>query len=144
MRRIAQFDLNLLETFEAIYSEGGVSRAARHLNLSQPAVSHALAKLRDAFGNDLIVLGKNLELVSRARIEIEAMRLMVLKAAKAMDVLGNKEARVWVSMVKAMVPDKRSALSGLTSLVDVGAARRVTTRRVKRFESAAGPVVGTA
>ena len=31
---------------------------------------------------------------------------MVLKAAKAMDVLGNREARVWVSMVKAMVPEK--------------------------------------
>ena len=31
---------------------------------------------------------------------------MVLKAAKAMDVLGNKEARVWVSMVKAMVPER--------------------------------------
>ena len=34
------------------------------------------------------------------------MRLMVLKAAKAMDVLGNKEARIWVSMIKAMVPEK--------------------------------------
>jgi acyl-CoA dehydrogenase len=34
------------------------------------------------------------------------MRLMVLKAAKAMDVLGNKEARIWVSMVKAMVPER--------------------------------------
>ena len=63
-------------------------------------------KSREAFGNSLIMLGKNLETVSRARIEIEAMRLMVLKAAKAMDVLGNKEARVWVSMVKAMVPEK--------------------------------------
>ncbi len=31
---------------------------------------------------------------------------MVLKAAKAMDVLGNKEARVWISMVKAMVPER--------------------------------------
>ena len=31
---------------------------------------------------------------------------MVLKAAKAMDVLGNREARVWVSMVKAMVPER--------------------------------------
>ena len=49
---------------------------------------------REAFGRQLIMLGKNLELVSRARIEIEAMRLMVLKAAKAMDVLGNREARV--------------------------------------------------
>jgi acyl-CoA dehydrogenase len=33
------------------------------------------------------------------------MRLMVLKAAKAMDVLGNKEARIWVSMVKSMIPE---------------------------------------
>jgi acyl-CoA dehydrogenase len=61
---------------------------------------------RVAFGRPLIQLGKNLEMVSRARIEIEAMRLMVLKAAKAMDVLGNREARVWVSMVKAMVPER--------------------------------------
>ena len=61
---------------------------------------------REAFGRSIIMLGKNLELVARARIEIEAMRLMVLKAAKAMDVLGNREARVWVSMVKAMVPEK--------------------------------------
>ncbi|MEL7468674.1 MAG: acyl-CoA dehydrogenase family protein [Pseudomonadota bacterium] len=61
---------------------------------------------REAFGKRIIDLGKNMETVSRARIEIEAMRLMVLKAAKAMDVLGNKEARIWVSMVKAMVPEK--------------------------------------
>ena len=61
---------------------------------------------RTAFGRPLAQLGKNLELISRARIEIEAMMMMVLKAAKAMDVLGNKEARVWVSMVKAMVPER--------------------------------------
>lgn len=61
---------------------------------------------REAFGQPLSKLGGNLEKISRARIEIEAMRLMVLKAAKAMDVLGNKEARVWVSMVKAMVPER--------------------------------------
>ena len=34
------------------------------------------------------------------------MRLMVLRAAKAMDVLGNQEARVWVHMAKAMIPEK--------------------------------------
>ena len=61
---------------------------------------------REAFGKPIIQLGKNIETVSRARIEIEACRMMVLKAAKAMDVLGNKEARIWVSMVKAMVPEK--------------------------------------
>jgi acyl-CoA dehydrogenase len=61
---------------------------------------------RDAFGRPLAKLGKNVEVISRARIDIEAMRLMVLQAAKAMDELGNAEARVWVSAVKAMVPER--------------------------------------
>ncbi len=61
---------------------------------------------REAFGKPILKLGKNLEIISRARIEIDAMRLMVLQAAKAMDVLGNREARVYVSAVKAMVPEK--------------------------------------
>ncbi len=60
---------------------------------------------REAFGKPIAQLGKNTEVISRARIDIEAMRLMVLKAARAMDVLGNREARVWVSMAKAMVPE---------------------------------------
>ena len=63
------------------------------------------ASTRVAFGKPIIRLGKNLEIVSRARIDIDACRLMVLRAAKAMDVLGNKEARVHVSAVKAMVPE---------------------------------------
>ena len=61
---------------------------------------------RVAFGKPIAKLGKNLEVISRARLEIDGMRLMVLQAAKAMDVLGNKEARVYVSGVKAIVPDK--------------------------------------
>ena len=61
---------------------------------------------REAFGRKLAHLGGNIEIISRARIEIESMRLMVLKAAKAMDVLGNREARIWVHMVKALVPER--------------------------------------
>jgi acyl-CoA dehydrogenase len=76
-----------------------IGKAERALDLM---VTRGLS--REAFGRKLAHLGGNLEIISRARIEIEAMRLMVLKAAKAMDVLGNREARVWVSMVKAMVP----------------------------------------
>jgi acyl-CoA dehydrogenase len=64
------------------------------------------ASTRVAFGKPIVKLGKNLEVISRARIEIDACRLMVLQAAKAMDVLGNKEARIYVSAVKAMVPEK--------------------------------------
>ncbi|MGY6501969.1 MAG: acyl-CoA dehydrogenase family protein [Acidimicrobiales bacterium] len=61
---------------------------------------------REAFGKPLVALGGNTEIISRARIEIEAMRMMVLRAAKAMDLMGNAEARVWVSAVKAMVPER--------------------------------------
>ena len=59
---------------------------------------------REVFGKPIARLGKNTEVIAKIRIEIEAMRMMVLKAAKAMDVLGNNEARVWVSAIKAMVP----------------------------------------
>lgn len=61
---------------------------------------------REAFGKPIARLGKNTEVIAKARIEIEAMRLMVLRAAKAMDTMGNAEARVWVSAVKAMVPER--------------------------------------
>ena len=61
---------------------------------------------REAFGKRLANLGKNTEVIARARVEIESMRMMVLKAAKAMDVLGNREARVWVSAIKALVPER--------------------------------------
>ncbi len=61
---------------------------------------------RTAFGKPIAQLGKNVEMIAKARIEIESMRMMVLKAAKAMDVLGNAQARVWVSAVKAMVPER--------------------------------------
>src|SRR6188472_1145878 len=61
---------------------------------------------REAFGKRLGNLGGNVQMIAQARIEIESMRRMVLTAAKAMDELGNAEARVWVSAVKAMVPIK--------------------------------------
>lgn len=87
---------------------GRIHHCMRSIGAAERALDLLLERglSREAFGKKIIDLGKNMETVSRSRIEIEAMRLMVLKAAKAMDVLGNKEARIWVSMVKAMVPEK--------------------------------------
>jgi DNA-binding transcriptional LysR family regulator len=48
-----RIDLNLFVVFEAIYTEGGITRASRTLNLTQPAISHALGRLRDMFGDPL-------------------------------------------------------------------------------------------
>src|SRR6266508_3175173 len=52
---IAKIDLNLLQTFDAIYAEASVSRAADRLGVSQPTVSHALARLRTLYGDPLFV-----------------------------------------------------------------------------------------
>ncbi len=48
-------DLNLLVLFDVLMTERSVSAAAKRMHLSQSAVSHALARLRLAFGDDLFV-----------------------------------------------------------------------------------------
>jgi DNA-binding transcriptional LysR family regulator len=48
-------DLNLLQTFLAVHVTGNVSRAAERLGVSQPTVSHALQRLRLAYGDPLFI-----------------------------------------------------------------------------------------
>ncbi|NML31362.1 LysR family transcriptional regulator [Paraburkholderia antibiotica] len=50
-----RFDLNLLLTFRALLQERSVTRAAQRLFLGQPAVSGALKRLRETFGDELFV-----------------------------------------------------------------------------------------
>ncbi len=53
--KLAQADLNLLPVFQALEDEKSVTRAAVVLGLTQPAVSHALRRLRDMFDDSLFV-----------------------------------------------------------------------------------------
>jgi DNA-binding transcriptional LysR family regulator len=55
MERDSRIDLNLFRVLDAIYTHGGVSAAARALHLTQPAVTHALGRLRDQLGDPLFV-----------------------------------------------------------------------------------------
>lgn len=55
MNDLRRIDLNLLVILDALLSEQHVTRAAERLHLSQPAVSHALARLRDLLGDALLV-----------------------------------------------------------------------------------------
>ena len=55
MERDSRIDLNLFRVLDAIYTQGGVSAAARVLYLTQPAVTHALRRLRDQLGDPLFV-----------------------------------------------------------------------------------------
>ncbi|ALN91370.1 MULTISPECIES: LysR family transcriptional regulator [Lysobacter] len=53
--RTDQLDLNLLKVFEAVHREQNLSRAAQSLYLTPSAVSHALTRLRQHFGDPLFV-----------------------------------------------------------------------------------------
>ena len=50
---LSRADLNLFVVFDTLCAEGSVTRAARRLNLSQPAISHALGRLRRMFDDPL-------------------------------------------------------------------------------------------
>lgn len=55
MSTLRRFDLNLLRVFTALMEERHVTRAAERLHLSQPALSHALRRLREALDDPLLV-----------------------------------------------------------------------------------------
>jgi DNA-binding transcriptional LysR family regulator len=56
--RLENLDLNLLRTFEAVYAERSITRAAKVLHVTQPAVSNALNRLRDSLGDPLFIRGR--------------------------------------------------------------------------------------
>ena len=53
--KLGAIDLNLLVVFDAVMRERNVTRAGEHLGLSQPAMSHALTRLRYMLKDDLFV-----------------------------------------------------------------------------------------
>lgn len=57
MNNLRRLDLNLLVTLDVLLAEHNVTRAAQRLNFSQPSVSVHLAKLRDIFGDPLLLPG---------------------------------------------------------------------------------------
>lgn len=63
------------------------------------------ATTRVAFGKPLARLGGNIDIVANARMDIEQARLLTLKAAWMMDNVDPREARVWISMIKTVVPN---------------------------------------
>lgn len=72
---ISRVDLNLFTVFEAIYAEGSVTRASQKLNLTQPAISHALGRLRQMFDDPLFVRqGHTMVSTPMARNMIEPIR----------------------------------------------------------------------
>src|SRR5690349_8511793 len=72
---LRRFDLNLLVVFDVLMTERSVTRAAERLGRTQSAVSHSLSRLREQFGDPLLLKGGvrmqptafALELIEQAR-----------------------------------------------------------------------------
>jgi DNA-binding transcriptional LysR family regulator len=80
---LSSTDLSLLPALDALLRRRHVTRAAEDVGLSQPAMSHVLARLRRALGDDLLVRGSSgLTLTSRAE-EIAPHVTAILNATKA-------------------------------------------------------------
>jgi DNA-binding transcriptional LysR family regulator len=72
---VATLDLNLLVALDALLQEESVSRGGQKIGLSQPAMSHALGKLRDLLGDPLLVrTGGRMALTLRAQSLKHAVR----------------------------------------------------------------------
>ncbi len=77
-----KLDLNLLVTLEALLAEQNVTHAAERLHLSQPAVSAQLSRLRELFGDPLLLpaqrgmtpTAKALELLAPLRLALDQVR----------------------------------------------------------------------
>lgn len=77
--RFERLDLNLLVSFDVLVEERSVSAAAKRLNLSQPALSGALNRLRDFFEDELLVQsGRQMILTPKAIELMEPVREALL------------------------------------------------------------------
>jgi DNA-binding transcriptional LysR family regulator len=85
--RLNRFDLNLLPALDALLIEKNISRAAERIGSSQPAMSAALRKLREYFGDPLLTPhGRTLTLSPRGLALVESVRATLLTIEAALDV----------------------------------------------------------
>ncbi len=75
------YDLNLLTALDALLATGSVTGAAARMHLSTPAMSHTLARIREAFGDPILVrAGRKLVPTPRALALVEPVRQLLAQA----------------------------------------------------------------
>ena len=78
MHSLSAVDLNLIVALHALLEESSVTGAARRVGLSQPAMSHALSRLRTHFSDPLLIRsGRAMIATPRGRMLLEQVRPMV-------------------------------------------------------------------
>jgi len=82
--RYRRLDLNLLVALDALLTEKSVTRAAAKLNITQPAMSGALARLRDYFEDGLVVhVGRQMELTPLAHSLVGSIHDIIMRIDSA-------------------------------------------------------------
>ncbi|CAM3843369.1 acyl-CoA dehydrogenase family protein [Isoptericola cucumis] len=91
---------------QARLGPGRIHHCMRALGTAERALALAADRARErmAFGRPLADQGVVREWVANARIEVEALRLLVLKTAWLMDTVGNKQAMTEIQAIKIAVP----------------------------------------
>ena len=119
---IRAVDLNLLKAFDALHNERAVTRAAGRIGLSQPAMSHALSRLRGLFSDDLFVRTQSgMEPTARAReiAPLISAAIEQIEAALNLGAVADHEAehtRVKIDHLRHVVdikPDMAEARGGI-------------------------------
>ncbi|MGI9294642.1 MAG: acyl-CoA dehydrogenase family protein [Pseudomonadales bacterium] len=86
---------------------GRIHHCMRAIGMSEKALELLCQRSlsREAFGKPLARLGANFDIIADARMSIEMARLLTLKTAWLMDNGDQREARVYISQIKTVVPN---------------------------------------
>ena len=139
-----RFDLNLLTALDSLLREKSVTRAGERVCLSQSAMSGALQRLRDYFGDDLLVrAGRELELTPRAAALAAPIRDILISIQAALEVEPSFDPasakRVFsivmsdycfVAFMREVVPRLQLAAPGVTCRIEA-----LDSSSVKRLEA---------
>lgn len=111
-------DLNLLRVFDEVMAERSLTRAARNLALTQPAVSNALRRLRDTLGDELVRRsGQGMEPTPRALLLWPAVRDALRQLQQSLAPSRFDPARADTTFVLAMADATAAEL--VPPLVDI-------------------------
>ena len=145
---ISQLDLNLFVVFEAIFATGSVTGAGERLHLTQPAASHALARMRETFADPLFVRrGRALAPTPLARKMIEpvrrALRELEVSVARVDAFDPSRMRKRFVVGMRdvheaTLLPELLRAISGSAPMIDLSSVR--VNRRDLEAELATGSV----
>ncbi|HLB90966.1 MAG TPA: LysR family transcriptional regulator [Terriglobales bacterium] len=133
---LSQVDLNLFVVLEAIYREGNITRAGVQLNLTQPAISHALKRLRELMQDPLFVrqgahmvptpFTRNIIEEVRQALQILEVNLSQSRNFDPKNTRRNFHLALWEYAEALLLPPL------LQRLTDAAPGMSITTSRVRR------------